>query len=163
MMSTLCVANEQQIVERVIAEAKDIVNNSDSPGEALGELIARYCDLQKIALEILGRDHAHKASEFAQILKNVYTKRYGTQEKVDIFKKSSYTISKVSGNQVVTLFKGMDTTEVVWVISQGKIIDIQIEGISMVMSEKKQFLEAFNASGRHVDTVFEQYRQKYGS
>lgn len=152
----------KQFVENLITEGMQIANNPNAGEDEFGDLLARKAVIQEIARFILGT-HARQLSpdqlrEFTELYKKRLVKIYSTPEKLKTFRGTTHKMDQnasVEADQsilVKTLFYFNDSpngepAKVYWkIVKKGGVLyvlDIQFEGISKLLTERKDYDAAF--------------------
>ena len=129
----------------------------------LEKLFQKYVDIPIIARAVLGKSwrnaNTNQRAKFVNAFKNYVSIKYGRQ--FSEFKgttleivKSRDTLTKAGVLvSTVVVVPGNPTLKVVWQVSDGsgslKLIDLRVEGISMLSTERQEFrsrLKKFNGS-----------------
>ena len=156
----------QQLVENlygdlVTTSMKEL--SSDEQKAELGKLFQKYVDIPIIARAVLGKSwreaNTAQRKRFINVFKTYVSHKYGRQ--FSEFKgttleivKSRDTLTK-AGVLVSTIVvvPGNPSLKVVWQVSDGsgsvKLIDLRVEGISMLSTERQEFrskLKKFDGS-----------------
>ncbi len=144
-------AQAETLIRQVVAEITSIVNSGRSETAMIGDfqrLFARYADGSRISQLVLGPDSrrasAAQQSAFAAAFRGYMARKYGRRFRE--FIGGSVTVQGTravkSFYEVVTMAKtaGFAPYEVVFVVadSNGRFIDLKIEGISLIKSERSE-------------------------
>lgn len=135
----------------------------DEQKTELEKLFQKYVDIPIIARAVLGKSwrnaNANQKAKFVNAFKNYVSIKYGRQ--FSEFKgttleivKSRDTLTKAGVLvSTVVVVPGNTSLKVVWQVSDGsgalKLIDLRVEGISMLSTERQEFrsrLKKFNGS-----------------
>ena len=135
----------------------------DEQKTELEKLFQEYVDIPIIARAVLGKSWrnatTHQKAKFVNAFKNYVSIKYGRQ--FSEFKgttleivKSRDTLTKAGVLvSTVVVVPGNPSLKVVWQVSDGsgslKLIDLRVEGISMLSTERQEFrsrLKKFNGS-----------------
>ena len=135
----------------------------DEQKTELGKLFQKYVDIPIIARAVLGKSwrnaNTYQRARFVNAFKNYVSSKYGRQ--FSEFKgttleivKSRDTLTKAGVLvSTVVVVPGNPSLKVVWQVSDGsgslKLIDLRVEGISMLSTERQEFrsrLKKFNGS-----------------
>ena len=160
------VVNSQRLVENLYNEliATSIKEMStDEQKTELEKLFQKYVDIPIIARAVLGKSwrdaNTAQRTKFVRAFKNYVSNKYGRQ--FSEFKgttleivKSRDTLTKAGVLvSTVVVVPGNPSLKVVWQVSDGsgslKLIDLRVEGISMLSTERQEFrsrLKKFNGS-----------------
>ena len=119
----------------------------------LEKLFQKYVDIPIIARAVLGKSwrnaNTYQRARFVEAFKNYISSKYGTQ--FSEFKgttlkiiKSRDTLTKAGVLvSTVVVVPGNPSLKVVWQVSDGsgflKLIDMRVEGISMLSTERQEF------------------------
>ena len=136
----------------------------DEQKTELEKLFQKYVDIPIIARAVLGKSwrsaNTHQKEKFVNAFKNYYVSiKYGRQfsefrgTTLEIVKsRDTFTKAGVLVSTVVVV-PGNPSLKVVWQVSDGsgslKLIDLRVEGISMLSTERQEFrsrLKKFNGS-----------------
>ena len=167
---------QKSYADRVVASQKlvaslynDLVSTSikemsnDQQKTELERLFQKYVDIPIIARAVLGKSwrdaNTDQRTKFVYAFKNYVSNKYGRQ--FSEFKgttleivKSRDTLTKAGVLvSTVVVVPGNPSLKVVWQVSDGsgslKLIDLRVEGISMLSTERQEFrsrLKKFNGS-----------------
>ncbi len=160
------VVNSQRLVENLYNEliATSIKEMStDEQKTELEKLFQKYVDIPIIARAVLGKSwrnaNTDQRKKFVSAFKNYVSDKYGRQ--FSEFKgttmkivKSRDTLTKAGVLvSTVVVVPGNPSLKVVWQVSNGsgslKLIDLRVEGISMLSTERQEFrsrLKKFDGS-----------------
>ena len=135
----------------------------DEQKTELEKLFQKYVDIPIIARAVLGKSwrnaNTSQRTKFVNAFKNYVSNKYGRQ--FSEFKgttlqivKSRDTLTKAGVLvSTVVIVPGNPSLKVVWQVSDGsgslKLIDLRVEGISMLSTERQEFrsrLKKFNGS-----------------
>ncbi|SEW31446.1 phospholipid transport system substrate-binding protein [Aliiroseovarius sediminilitoris] len=150
-MAAIDAAKAENLIGQVVSDINGIINSGTSEATMIKRfenVFAKYADVDFIALSALGPDgrsaSASQKSAFVKAFRAYIARRYGSRFRE--FEGGS--INVVSSKQVKSRFevltktqlKGKSPFDVVFVVSakNGKFIDMQVEGISIVKSERKE-------------------------
>ena len=135
----------------------------DEQKTELEKLFQKYVDIPIIARAVLGKRwrnaNTHQRAKFVNAFKNYVSIKYGRQfsefrgTTLEIVK-SRDTLTKAGVLvSTVVVVPGNPSLKVVWQVSDGsgslKLIDLRVEGISMLSTERQEFrsrLKKFNGS-----------------
>ena len=135
----------------------------DEQKTELEKLFQKYVDIPIIARAVLGKSwrnaNANQKAKFVNAFKNYVSIKYGRQfsefrgTTLEIVK-SRDTLTKAGVLvSTVVVVPGSTSLKVVWQVSDGsgslKLIDLRVEGISMLSTERQEFrsrLKKFNGS-----------------
>ena len=135
----------------------------DEQKTELEKLFQKYVDIPIIARAVLGKSwrnaNANQKAKFVNAFKNYVSIKYGRQfsefrgTTLEIVK-SRDTLTKAGVLvSTVVVVPGNASLKVVWQVSDGsgalKLIDLRVEGISMLSTERQEFrsrLKKFNGS-----------------
>lgn len=150
-MAAISGAQAETLIGKVVADINAIINSGQSQGKMISRfegVFKKYADTNFIALAALGVDGRSASSAqkraFAKAFTGYIANRYGSR-----FREfQGGTIEVISSKQVKSRFEVMTKTklagkspfDVVFIVSakNGKFIDMQVEGISIVKSERKE-------------------------
>ena len=160
------IADSQKLVENLYS---DLIATSmkelsiDEQKTELKKLFQKYVDIPIIARAVLGKSWRQADNEqrkrFIRAFKTYVSQKYGRQ--FSEFKGTTLEILKIrdtltkAGVLVSTLVyvPGNPSLKVVWQVSDGsgslKLIDLRVEGVSMLSTERQEFrskLKKFNGS-----------------
>ncbi|MCI2395493.1 ABC transporter substrate-binding protein [Aliiroseovarius sp. N1F302] len=141
----------ESLIDQVVSDINGIINSGASEGTMIKRfenVFAKYADVNFIALSALGPDgrsaSASQKAAFVKAFRAYVARRYGSRFRE--FQGGS--INVVNTKQVKSRYEVMTQTQlrgkspfdVVFVVSakNGKFIDMQVEGISIVKSERKE-------------------------
>ena len=160
------VVNSQKLVTSLY---NDLVATSikemsiDEQKTELEKLFQKYVDIPIIARAVLGKSwrnaNTNQKAKFVNAFKNYVSIKYGRQfsefrgTTLEIVK-SRDTLTKAGVLvSTVVIVPGSPSLKVVWQVSDGsgslKLIDLRVEGISMLSTERQEFrsrLKKFNGS-----------------
>ena len=141
----------EKLIGKVVADINSIINSGMSESKMISRfegVFRQYADTDFIALAALGVDgrsaSASQKSAFTKAFTGYIANRYGSR-----FREfEGGKIEVVSSKQVKSRFEVLTMTklqgkapfDVVFIVSSknGKFIDMQVEGISIVKSERKE-------------------------
>jgi phospholipid transport system substrate-binding protein len=150
-LAAISATKAEQLIGKVVGDINRIINSGKSESAMIGnfeKVFAKYADVDFIALSALGPDgrsaSAKQKKAFVKAFRKYIARRYGSRfrefegGRVDVVK-----TQKVKSRFEVltkTSLKGMSPFDVVFVVSSknGKFIDMKVEGISIVKSERKE-------------------------
>ena len=150
-MAAISAAKAESLIDQVVSEINGIINSGASEATMIKRfenVFAKYADVGFIALSALGPDgrsaSASQKSAFIKAFRVYIARRYGSR-----FREFEGGSINVVGTKEVksrfevltkTQLKGKSPFDVVFVVSakNGKFIDMQVEGISIVKSERKE-------------------------
>ncbi len=160
------IIGSQQLVKDLYSDLVDTSKkklSSDEQEAELEELFQKYVDIPIIARAVLGkswrRANSDQRGRFINAFKGYVSNKYGRQ--FSEFKgttleivKSRDTLTKAGVLVATEVFvPGNSPLKVVWQVSDGsgslKLIDIRVEGVSMLSTERQEFrskLKKFNGS-----------------
>lgn len=150
-VAAISAAQAEKLIGNVVGDINAIINSGASEAvmiEKFENVFVKYADVNFIALAALGPDgrsaSASQKSAFIKAFRGYISQRYGSRFREFI----GGRIDVVSSKQVKSRFevltkttlKGHAPFDVVFIVSSknGKFIDMQIEGISIVKSERKE-------------------------
>ena len=150
-LAAISAEKAESLIGKVVSDINGIINSGASKATMIKNfenIFARYADVDFIALSALGPDgrsaSASQKSAFIKAFRSYIARRYGSRFRE--FQGGS--INVVSSKAVKSRFevltktqlKGKSPFDVVFVVSakNGKFIDMQVEGISIVKSERKE-------------------------
>ena len=135
----------------------------DEQKKELEKLFQKYVDIPIIARAVLGKSwreaNADQRTLFVNAFKNYVSNKYGRQ--FSEFKGTTLEVVKSRDTQTkagvlvstVVVIPGSTSLKVVWQVSDGsgslKLIDLRVEGISMLSTERQEFrskLKKFDGS-----------------
>ena len=148
--------------------------STDEQKMELEKLFQKYVDIPIIARAVLGKSwrdaNADQRTKFVHAFKNYVANKYGRQ--LSEFKgttleivKSRDTLTK-AGVLVSSLVvvPGNSSLKVVWQVSNGsgslKLIDLRVEGISMLSSERQEFRSKLKKFDGSLDDVILEISRK---
>ena len=148
--------------------------STDEQKMELEKLFQKYVDIPIIARAVLGKSwrdaNADQRTKFVHAFKNYVANKYGRQ--FSEFKgttleivKSRDTLTK-AGVLVSSLVvvPGNSSLKVVWQVSNGsgslKLIDLRVEGISMLSSERQEFRSKLKKFDGSLDDVILEISRK---
>ena len=150
-MAAISAEKAESLIGKVVSDINGIINSGASEAAMIQRfegVFAKYADVDFIALSALGPDarsaSSSQKSAFIKAFRSYIARRYGSR-----FREfQGGTINVVSSKEVKsryevltkTQLKGKSPFDVVFVVSakNGKFIDMQVEGISIVKSERKE-------------------------
>nr|WP_248369034.1 ABC transporter substrate-binding protein [Aliiroseovarius sp. S1339] len=150
-LAAISAEKAESLIGKVVNDINGIINSGASEATMIKnfeKVFVRYADVDFIALSALGPDgrsaSASQKSAFIKAFRGYIARRYGSRFRE--FQGGS--INVVSSKAVKSRFevltktqlKGKSPFDVVFVVSakNGKFIDMQVEGISIVKSERKE-------------------------
>jgi phospholipid transport system substrate-binding protein len=165
-------------VRRMAQEAMDVLSDSslsaEQRAESLHRLLARSIDIPPIARFVLGR-YWRGASErqrqayveaFSDYVLNVYTARIGgaaVVERFDVVKTQAHGTKDFLVYCIVTRASG-EPVNVVWRLRQRdgryRIIDLMVEGISMVQTQRQEFVSMMRTYDGDVDKLIATLKER---
>ncbi|WP_260517335.1 phospholipid-binding protein MlaC [Aliiroseovarius sp. M344] len=150
-LAAISAEKAESLIGKVVSDINGIINSGASEAAMIKKfegVFAKYADVDFIALSALGPDarsaSSSQKSAFIKAFRSYIARRYGSR-----FREfQGGTINVVSSKEVKsryevltkTQLKGKSPFDVVFVVSSknGKFIDMQVEGISIVKSERKE-------------------------
>lgn len=150
-LAAISAEKAESLIGKVVSDINGIINSGASEAAMIQRfegVFAKYADVDFIALSALGPDarsaSSSQKSAFIKAFRSYIARRYGSR-----FREfQGGTINVVSSKEVKsryevltkTQLKGKSPFDVVFVVSakNGKFIDMQVEGISIVKSERKE-------------------------
>jgi phospholipid transport system substrate-binding protein len=150
-LAAISASQAESLIGKVVRDINAIINSGASEATMIKrfeDVFAKYADVNFIALSALGPDgrsaSAAQKSAFVKAFRTYMARRYGSR-----FREfEGGRIDVVSTTQVKTRFEVLTKTtlrghspfDVVFVVAakNGKFIDMQVEGISIVKSERKE-------------------------
>ncbi|SMR81906.1 phospholipid transport system substrate-binding protein [Aliiroseovarius halocynthiae] len=150
-LAAISAGQAESLINKVVADINSIINSGGSESAMIKKfegVFAKYADVNFIALSALGPDgrsaSSGQKSAFVKAFRGYIARRYGSR-----FREfQGGRIDVVSTKQVKSRFevltkttlKGHSPFDVVFIVSSknGKFIDMQVEGISIVKSERKE-------------------------
>ncbi len=160
------------LIRQVVSEITSIINSGGSLSAMIGRferLFARYGDVSRIAQLVLGPDSRRASpaqrSAFAQAFQGYMARKYGKRFRE--FIGGSVTVRGTravkSFFEVVTMAKtaGYAPYEVVFVVSgtNGRFIDMRIEGISLIKSERTEIGAMLDRRGGNIDQLIQDLKR----
>ncbi len=165
-------AKAKALIENVIADIQKIINSGKSDSARLRDfekIFSRYGDTAIIGQLVLGADGRSASSSqkrgFAEAFKLYISHKYGRRFKemigarIEIGKvrkvKSFYEVT------TTTILRGQAPFEVIYVVSEksGKFIDLKIEGISLIKSERAEIGAMLDKRGGNLDKLIADLRK----
>lgn len=160
------------LIESVIADIQKIIDSGKSDAAKLRDfekVFSRYGDTAVIGQLVLGSDGRSASSSqkrgFAEAFKIYISHKYGRRFRemigghIEIGKvrkvKSFYEVS------TKTVLKGQAPFDVIYVVSDrsGKFIDLKIEGISLIKSERSEIGAMLDKRGGNLDQLIADLRK----
>lgn len=150
-LAAITAAKAEQLIDKVVKDINGIINSGGSEAKMIsrfGGVFKKYADVNFIALSALGPDGrsatAAQKKAFVKAFTGYISHRYGSR-----FREfQGGRIDVVSTKQVKSRFEVLTNTtlaghspfDVVFIVAakNGKFIDMQVEGISIVKSERKE-------------------------
>ncbi|WP_259811049.1 MlaC/ttg2D family ABC transporter substrate-binding protein [Aliiroseovarius crassostreae] len=150
-LAAISAGQAEKLIGKVVADINSIINSGMSESKMISRfegVFRQYADTGFIALAALGVDgrsaSASQKSAFTKAFTGYIANRYGSR-----FREfEGGKIEVVSSKQVKSRFEVLTMTklqgkapfDVVFIVSSknGKFIDMQVEGISIVKSERKE-------------------------
>lgn len=160
------------LITRVVAEITTIINSGRSQAAMFGDferLFARYADVPRIAQLVLGPDNRRatpaQRAAFAEAFKGYMARKYGRR-----FREFIGGRLEVNNTRAVKSFYEVSTTaylageapfEVVFVVadSNGRFIDMKIEGISLIKAERTEIGSMLDRRGGDISRMIEALKQ----
>lgn len=160
------------LIEEVIADILKIINSGKSEAAKLRDfenIFAEYGDVPIIGQLVLGADGRSASSSqkraFAEAFKIYISHKYGRRfremigARIEIGEvrkvKSFYEVS------TQTIQKGQAAFDVIYVVSDksGRFIDLKIEGISLIKSERAEIGAMLDKRGGNLDQLISDLRK----
>ncbi len=160
------------LIEKVIADIQKIIDSGKSDAAKLKDferIFERYGDVPVIGQLVLGADgrsaSAAQKRAFAEAFKIYISHKYGRRFRefigghIEIGKvrkvKRFYEVT------TTTVFKGQAPFEVIYVVSEKsrKFIDMKIEGISLIKSERAEIGAMLDKRGGNLDRLIADLRK----
>ena len=150
-MAAITADKAESLIGKVVSDINAIINSGTSESAMIQRfegVFAKYADVDFIALSALGPDgrsaSAAQKSAFVKAFRSYIARRYGSRfrefegGRIDVV--SSKTVKSRFEVLTKTQLKGKSPFDVVFVVSakNGTVIDMQVEGISIVKSERKE-------------------------
>lgn len=150
-MAAISGAQAEKLITKVVSDINGIINSGAAEAKMISRfkgVFTKYADVNFIALSALGVDGRSASSAQKRAFTKAFTgyvaQRYGSR-----FREfQGGKIEVVSAKQVksrfevltMTTLKGHSPFDVVFIVAakNGKFIDMQVEGISIVKSERKE-------------------------
>ncbi|WP_371169536.1 MlaC/ttg2D family ABC transporter substrate-binding protein [Aliiroseovarius sp. 2305UL8-7] len=150
-LAAISAEKAESLITKVVGDINSIINSGASEAKMISRfesVFAKYADVNFIALSALGPDgrsaSASQKKAFVKAFRGYVARRYGSR-----FREFQGGRIDVVGSKKVksrfevltkTSLKGKSPFDVVFVVSakNGKFIDMQVEGISIVKSERKE-------------------------
>ncbi len=165
-------ARARALIEEVIADIQKIINSGKSEAAKLRDfekIFSDYGDVPIIGQLVLGADgrsaSASQKRAFAEAFKIYISHKYGRRfremigARIEIGKvrkvKSFYEVT------TTTILKGQAPFEVIYVVSDksGRFIDMKIEGISLIKSERAEIGAMLDKRGGNLDQLIADLRK----
>ena len=166
------IIQSQQLVENLY---NDLVATSmkelsiDEQSIELKKLFQKYVDIPIIARAVLGKSwgqaNSDQRKQFINLFKTYVSHKYGRQ--FSEFKGTTLKIVKSRDTQTkagvlvstVVMVPGNPSLKVVWQVSDGsgllKIIDLRVEGVSMLSTERQEFRSKLKKFGGSIDGLIQ--------
>ena len=141
--------------------------SKDQQKKELERLFQKYVDIPIIARAVLGKSwrdaNTVQRTKFVHAFKNYVSSKYGRQ--FSEFKgttleivKSRDTLTKAGVLvSTVVIVPGNPSLKVVWQVSDGsgslKLIDLRVEGVSMLSTERQEFRSMLKKFGGSLDDI----------
>lgn len=150
-LAAITAAKAESLIGKVVGEINAIINSGASEATMIKKfesVFAKYADVNFIALSALGADgrsaSASQKKAFVKAFRGYVARRYGSRfrefrgGRIDVV--SSKQVKSRYEVLTKTQLKGKSPFDVVFVVSakNGKFIDMKVEGISIVKSERKE-------------------------
>lgn len=149
--SAFSTGQAETLIGKVIADINRIINSGRSEASMLGDfekLFGRYADRDRIGQLVLGVDgrsaSASQKKAFAKAFQTYISRKYGRRFREFVGGKielqGAKAIKSVYKVTTIAHLKGEAPFEVVFVVadSNGRFIDIEIEGIKLVLAERTE-------------------------
>lgn len=162
-------AQAQALVNGLSAELTQLVNSGRSDAQILNgfeTILAKYADLTAIGASVLGPPwrgaSAAQKSAFISAFSHYLSRRYGKQFRQYKDAQIKVTGAKDGGRVGVlvnsqVLRPGQETVNVDWQISaqsgSPKVVNLVIEGVSMLASERANMGSMLDAAGGSIDKL----------
>ncbi len=150
-LAAISASQAESLIGKVVRDINSIINSGAPEATMIKrfeDVFAKYADVNFIALSALGPDgrsaSASQKSAFVKAFRAYIARRYGSRfrefegGRIDVVSttqvKSRYEVL------TKTTLKGHAPFDVVFIVAakNGKFIDMQVEGISIVKSERKE-------------------------
>ena len=154
------------LIDRIVVDINKIISSGKSESAMIKDfekIFINYADVGRIALLVLGPDgrsaSSSQKSAFTKAFQGYISRKYGRRFREFIGGKIEVQDAKAvkSFYEVATMtyLKGKSPFEVVYVVSDasGKFIDMKIEGISLVKSERSEIGAMLDKRGRNLDQL----------
>ena len=171
------VVNSQRLVASLyndlVATSIEEMSNKEQKTE-LEKLFQKYVDIPIIARAVLGKSwrdaNTNQRTKFVDAFKNYVSNKYGRQ--FSEFKGTSLEIVKSRDTKTkagvlvstVVVVPGNPPMKVVWQISDGsgslKLIDLRVEGISMLSTERQEFRSRLKKFDGSLDDLINEISQQ---
>lgn len=150
-LAAISAGQAESLINKVVSDINSIINSGQSEAKMINRfegVFTKYADTNFIALSALGVDgrsaSASQKRAFTKAFTGYIANRYGSRFREFV----GGTIQVVSSKQVKSRYEVLTKTklagkspfDVVFIVSakNGKFIDMQVEGISIVKSERKE-------------------------
>ncbi len=151
-LAAISASQAEVLIGKVVADINAIINSGQSEAKMINRfegVFLRYADTKRIALTVLGADGRRASASQKQAFVKAFTgyiaNRYGSRFREFEGGKIEVVSSKVVKSKYIevltnTKLKGQSPFDVIFVVSaaDGKFIDMVVEGISIVKSERKE-------------------------
>ncbi len=165
-------AEAKALIEKVIADIQRIINSGKPEAAMLAEfedIFSRYGDVKIIGQLVLGADGRSASpaqkTAFATAFQTYISHKYGRRFRefiggyIEIG--ASRKVKSVYEVATTTYFQGQAPFEVVYVVSErsGRFIDMKIEGISLIKSERAEIGAMLDRRGGDLDRLIADLRR----
>ena len=166
------IIQSQQLVENLyndlVATSMKELSNDEQKIE-LKKLFQKYVDIPIIARAVLGKSwrqaNSDQRKRFISVFKTYVSNKYGRQfsefkgTKLEITKsRDTLTKAGVLVSSIVVV-PGNPSLKVVWQVSDGsgslKLIDLRVEGISMLSTERQEFRSKLKKFGGSINDLIQ--------
>ena len=159
-------------IQKVIDDIQRIINSGKSESRMLKDfedIFSTYGDVKIIGQLVLGADgrsaSAAQKAAFAEAFKIYISHKYGRRFREFIGGRieigQSRKVKRFYEVETTTIFKGQAPFEVIYVVDEktGRFIDMKIEGISLIKSERAESGAMLDKRGGNLDKLIADLRK----
>lgn len=159
-------AQAEALIGRVVGDINQIINSGRSENQMYGDferVFTNYADVPSIARSVLGpvarSASAGQLSAFTKAFQTYVSRKYGSRFREfiggEIRVNRTQKVNSIYDVQCTAILKGQPPFAISFIVhdASGKFIDLQIEGISLLKSERAEIGAMLDRSGGSVDKL----------
>ncbi|WP_417258289.1 MlaC/ttg2D family ABC transporter substrate-binding protein [Celeribacter sp.] len=156
----------ETLIQKTVADINKIINSGKSEGAMYGDfarVLSKYADVPSIARSALGpaarSASSSELSAFTKAFQSYLSRKYGSRfrefigGRIEV--KSTQKINSIYDVRCISILRGEPPFEISFIVhdASGRFIDLQIEGISLLKSERAEIGAMLDKAGGSISKL----------